>query len=204
MKIFTINKNYTLALFYFNLIALTTLTNAIDISHFDDNNINNINKKNVDDLINNLENKIKKKINIRKNKSLLKFRSLEKNHTRIKKIPENQLKFIENFNKNIKNTNNKSHAFASWFIFVPLVLLIFIMTILSIAGFLILMLNSTSSTSLTDKKTLLIDQISRLNRQNISNQDIINILRYKHDKNKMKSHSNYKPEPEPEAILLSV
>lgn len=199
MKILNFNKNYTLALFYFSLILLTSYTNAINIPHTDDNLAK---KKNLEDLMENIENKIKKKINLRKNKKIFKMKSLDKNHTHQQEITEDQIQFIENFTKN--QQKNDSYIYASWFIFVPLVLLIFIMTILSIAGFLILILNSTNSSSPIDKKTLLRNQISRLNRENISNQDIVNILRSKQNKNKNKSHSNYKPEPEPEAILLSV
>ena len=77
------------------------------------------------------------------------------------------------------------------------------MTILSIAGFLILILNSTNSNTTLDKKEMLRSQINRLNRGNLSNHEILDILKKKNTK-KNKSHLNYKPEPEPETILLGI
>ena len=200
MKILNMNKNNTLAIFYFALIVFPSFTTAINLPHSDDSNLN---KKNSEDFMENLENKIQKKINLRKYKKSFKIKTFDKNHTNNQDITDKQIEFIENFTKN--QNKNESYIYASWFIFVPLVLLIFIMTILSIAGFLILILNSTNSSSSNDKKTLLRNQITRLNRNNLSNQEIIDILRLKHHKkNKKENHSNYKTEPEPEAILLGI
>lgn len=98
-----------------------------------------------------------------------------------------------------------SILYVSWFIFIPLVLLIFIMTILSIAGFLILILSSAGThnhphPSLSCNSPQLRDNLNRL-----SNEEILQILRYKqHMKKKVKktSKSNYIPEPEPEGAIF--
>jgi hypothetical protein len=202
MKILNFHKINTLALFYFSLMALTAYTNSINLPHSEESTLH---RKNTEDLIENIETKIQKKINLRKTKKSLKQinSTVEKNQINHKDITEEQLKYIDNFTKN--QHNNDYYMYASWFIFVPLVLIIFVMTILSIAGFLILVLNSTNSNSPVDKETLLRNQISRMNRENLGNQDVIDLLRLKYrGKNKKKNHSNYKPEPEPEAILLNV
>lgn len=202
MKILNFHKINTLALFYFSLMALTAYTNSINLPHSEESTLH---RKNTDDLIENIEKKIQKKINLRKTKKPLKQikSTVEKNQISHQNITEEQLKFIDNFTKNTHY--NDYYMYASWFIFVPLVLIIFVMTILSIAGFLILVLNSTNSNSPVDKETLLRNQISRINRESLGNQDVIDLLRLKYRvKNKKKNHSSYKPEPEPEAILLNV
>jgi len=152
----------------------------------------------------NIETKIQKKLNFRKTKKNLKVKlTAEKNKLNHQDVTEEQLKFIDNIANN--QHKNDYYMYASWFIFVPLVLIIFVMTILSIAGFLILILNSTNSNSYVDKDTYLRNQISLMNRDNYDNQEVIDYLRLKNrKKNKNKNHSNYKPEPEPEAIMLNV
>lgn len=201
MKILKIHKINTLAIFYFTLMGFTVYTNSINLSYSKETNLH---KKKVDDMLENIENKIQKKISLRKTKKNLKIKSIEKNQIVNQDITKEQIKFIDNFNKNQKK--NDYYVYASWFIFVPLVLIIFVMTILSIAGFLILILNTTNSNSHNEKDSYLRNQIKRLNRDNISNQDIIDLLRLKQhrSKNKKKQNSSYKPEPEPEAILLQV
>ena len=100
-----------------------------------------------------------------------------------------------------KNQQNNSFTIASWFIFVPLVILIFIMTILSVAGFLILILNSSNYSTPLDKKTQLRNLILRANSGN-ENNEILEILRLKMLMKNKKKETNYKPEPEPEGILM--
>jgi len=202
MKILNINKNNRLAFFYLTLITLNSLAYSINSHSTDDASIN---KKNIEDFIENIETKIQNKSNLRKSKSkkYLKMKSGDINLSNKQDIFEEQIQLIENISKN----QNKSDSFmyASWFIFVPLVLLIFIMTILSIAGFLILILNSTNSSSLNEKKPFHSNHYNRLNGNiDYSNQDIIEILRQKRNKRKKKTNSNFKPEPEPEAILLTM
>lgn len=200
MKILNFYKLNTLALFYFSLMALTAYTTSINLPQSEERNVH---RKNIEGLVENIETKIQKKISLRKTKKNLKIKSAEKNQINHKDITEEQLKFIDNFNKN--QHSNDYYMYASWFVFVPLVLIIFVMTILSIAGFLILILNSTNSNTPSDKEAYLRNQLNRVNRNNITNQDVIDLLRLKHrGKNKKKNHSNYKPEPEPEAILLNV
>ena len=111
--------------------------------------------------------------------------------------------------QNIININNKqkndSLMYVSWFIFVPLVLLIFVMTFLSIIGFLVLILNSSNEgfNADLDKKEILRGQINQISGRNYNNQEIIDILKNKKNKkNKKKMQNNYKPEPEPETVLL--
>ena len=112
-----------------------------------------------------------------------------------------------------KETNSSpqtdSFLYVSWFIFVPLVLLIFIMTILSIAGFLILILNSTASTGCHSQNHNPITQTALRSRNlthgNLSNAEILEILKYKHQmkkKNKSNKNTGYKPEPEPEGVVF--
>ncbi len=200
MKILNFNKYNTLALFYLILIIFTSYSSTICTSQADDLSIN---KNDPEDLIESLENKLQKKLHLRKLKRNYRAKLNTNNTLSHQDITEEQIQFMENFKNN--QYKNDSFVYASWFIFVPLVLLIFIMTILSIAGFLILILNSTSSTPSIDKKTHLRNQISRLSRNNLSNQEILEILRMKqHKKAKAKSHSNYKAEPEPEAIVLGI
>lgn len=202
MKLLNFNKFNTLASFYLVMLVFTSFSYTICTSQPDD--VTNY-KNDPHDLIENLENKIQKKLNLRKLKRITRSKLITKNNTISNQdITEEQIQFMENFKKN--HSNNDSFVYASWFIFVPLVLLIFIMTILSIAGFLILILNSTNNTPSTDKKTYLRNQISRLSRNNLfSDQEILEILRMKqHKKVKSKRHSNYKAEPEPEAIILGI
>ena len=201
MKILNFYKINTFALFYFSLMALTAYTNGLNLPHPTESSLNG---KNKEDFIENIETKIQKKISLRKTKKNLKMKSsTEKSQLNHKDITEDQLKFLNNFTKN--QQNNDYYMYASWFIFVPLVVIIFVMTILSIAGFLILILNSTNSHSPVNKETYLRNQISRMNRDNLGSQDVMDLLRLKHrGKNKRKNNSNYKPEPEPEAIFLNV
>jgi hypothetical protein len=113
-------------------------------------------------------------------------------------IDEDKFNNYEDDDKNlIQQKQTDSIFYVSWFIFVPLVLLIFIMTILSIAGFLILIINSTGSHN--HQRSFIPNAGNRLN-----NSEILEILRYKlHLKKKMKNNKNlYKPEPEPEGIIL--
>jgi hypothetical protein len=105
--------------------------------------------------------------------------------------------------KMLLNKKSDSFLYVSWFIFVPLVLLIFIMTILSIAGFLILILNSTSSHS-HNHNPILQTPVNRA-RNNLSNSEILEILKYKQQikkKSKPSKQSNYKPEPESEGVVF--
>jgi len=201
MKILKIHKFITLTLFHFILLGLTAYTNSINLSHLDENRLHN---KKIEDFMKNIETKGQKKSSLRKTKKNLKMKYPEINQINNKDVTKEQLKFIDNITKN--QQNNDYYMYASWFIFVPLVLIIFVMTILSIAGFLILILNSTNSNSPFDKETYLRNQISRMNRNNLTNQDCIDLLKLKYrSKNQKKNnHSNYKPEPEPEAILLNV
>lgn len=210
MKILNFPKNTKLALLFFLLILLNNFTESFSSS----NNINNINNNIITNQknqnpINNLRFQGQKKFN--KKTHLKKFNKFEKiknnknsENSRNTNITEEQLQFIENMTKS--QQKNDSFMYASWFIFVPLVLLIFVMTILSIAGFLILILNSTNANSSLDKKEILRNQINNLNRGNLSNQEILDILRKKSlNKNKkQKTNMNYKPEPEPETVLLGI
>ena len=200
MKLLNLQKNTTLALLLFVLILLNDYVESF--TSLDKDAFNNF--KNLRKDINKIsELKNKKKTHLKIQKKNFNLKSTEKDLTNNSDITEEQLQFIENITKS--QQKNESFMYASWFIFVPLVLLIFIMTILSIAGFLILILNSTNTNTTLDKKEMLRSQINRLNRSNLSNQEILDILRTKHNKkNKKKSHSNYKPEPEPETILLGI
>lgn len=202
MKILNFNKINYLVFFYFSLIVMTSYSSySAPISQL--NELKQI-KKNQEELLDSLETRIQKKLNIRKIKKNFKMKLNGKNYTSNNPdITEKQLQFLEKISKD--QNSNESFIYASWFIFVPLVLLIFIMTILSIAGFLILILNSTNSNSILDKKTHLRNQISRLTRNNLSNQEILDILRLKHSmKEKKNCHSSYRPEPEPECLVLGI
>jgi hypothetical protein len=173
-----------------------------------------INKENIEKINRNkAQKKTKIHTNIRKNNKIQKIKSKEREinvdllnpNESNKNVTEEELQLFENMKK--IQQKNDSFMYASWFIFVPLVLLIFIMTILSITGFLILILNSTNTNNNLDKKEILRNSLISLNRSNLSNQEILDILRkqnVKKNKNKNKSHVNYKPEPEPETILLGM
>jgi len=116
------------------------------------------------------------------------------------RVNEEDLDELSSFN-NKSQQQNDSIYFISWFIFVPLVLLIFIMTILSIAGFLILILNSSA----TNKSPSSHAHSSQLSQNNLLlNNEIIDILRSKRQlKKKLKNtKNNYKPEPEPEGVIV--
>lgn len=144
-----------------------------------------------------------------KHKSHKKTQSLK----RLKHRSDDQKIKTDNDLIETKETNSSpqtdSFLYVSWFIFVPLVLLIFIMTILSIAGFLILILNSTASTGCHSQNHNPITQTAlrsrNLTRGNLSNAEILEILKYKHQmkkKNKSNKNTGYKPEPEPEGVVF--
>jgi ATP-dependent Zn protease len=132
---------------------------------------------------------------------------------RLKQKSENEKLKTEIDSKEIKDTNtpntspqSDSFLYVSWFIFVPLVLLIFIMTILSIAGFLILILNSTGTHSHNHNPITQDAPRARIATPgNLSNTEILEILRYKHQmkkKSKANKNTSYKPEPEPEGVVF--
>lgn len=96
-----------------------------------------------------------------------------------------------------------------WFILVPIVFLIFIMTIISVVGFLILILGSTKA-----EENLSISQrninasfatSSRANGlEGINTTDLLEILRLRkeHRRSAKQKKNNYKAEPEPENLVF--
>ena len=100
------------------------------------------------------------------------------------------------------NENNKDDSFMeiSVYLFVPLVVFILIATVASIAGFLYLFINFSTSNINIEEKT------SSHNRKNLH--EIITILRLKNQvtkkKKKEKTECNYKHEPESEAKVLNL
>jgi len=226
MKILNLQKNTTLALLLFVLILIDNYVESFSSPDFDVKNSLNF-KSSPSEKLNENEIKIQKKTHLKnkinkeieteteKDKKNLKLNSEEKEiNNNQEEVSEEELKFIEEMTKSQQKNDDDSFVYASWFIFVPLVLLIFIMTILSIVGFMILILNSSNITnSELDKKEILRGRINQLNENtngngngsNFINQEILEILkRKKNKKNKKKSqaNSNYKPEPEPETVLL--
>jgi hypothetical protein len=128
------------------------------------------------------------------------------NESKKKNHKKNNLYKIKNPNEEKLNSQpqqlqlqakpSDSILYVSWFVFIPLVFLIFIMTIVSIAGFFILLLNSTASNK---------SEENGQTRSNLTQNEILEIIRYKkylHNKNK-KHKSVYKPEPEPEGIFIN-
>ena len=226
MKILNLQKNTTLALLLFVLILIDNYVESFSSPDFDVKNSLNF-KSSPSEKLNENEIKIQKKTHLKnkinkeieteteKDKKNLKLNSEEKEiNNNQEEVSEEELKFIEEMTKSQQKNDDDSFVYASWFIFVPLVLLIFIMTILSIVGFMILILNSSNITnSELDKKEILRGRINQLNENtngngngsNFINQEILEILkRKKNKKNKKKNqaNSNYKPEPEPETVLL--
>jgi hypothetical protein len=182
MKFFLINKNLflSLCLFCIFLCSISTLkiTNSekySEISEF-------VNSSNIEK---------SKKTNFQKHNN-------HKKHIKLKLKSENRKRTdsLKENNEVIAKTN--AIQYASWFIFVPLVILIFVVTILSIIGFLMLILNSKSTHSHNHNPIL---QPTRI-RNNLSNTEIIEILRFKQSLAKTKKQQNgSRLEPEPEGFI---
>jgi hypothetical protein len=122
---------------------------------------------------------------------------------KIQKGPEENFLDIENEMKfTVKsNTQDDSLMYISSFVFIPLVVLIFVMTIVSIIGFFILLLNSNNSNNNTS--TIRTQALSF--RNNLNNNEILEILQFKKylkKKQKSEKNCNYQTEPEPEGIFL--
>jgi hypothetical protein len=98
-------------------------------------------------------------INIKPDESILKKKTTKRKL--IKKVH----KFLKNEENETKNTDN--NIISNW-VFIPLTVLIFIMTIVSIIGFLILILNSAS----TDPSTTAI-------KNNLTRNELNELLRIK-------------------------
>ncbi len=94
---------------------------------------------------------------------------------------------------------DKNGVYLKWFIFVPLVILIFITTILSVAGFLVIVINSTTSiTSITDKDYQYIHSLARVNY--LARLKLRKALK----KKCKKGYSNYRKEPENEGMVVKL
>merc|ERR1712160_42515 len=114
------------------------------------------------------EKKTLKKTNLKiKNNKKLKLNE-EKEKVENTEVSEEELnlQLLEKLENN--KQKNTSFMYLSWFVFVPLVLLIFVMTFLSIIGFLILILNSSndSCNAESDKKEILRGQINQISGRN--------------------------------------
>jgi hypothetical protein len=112
---------------------------------------------------------------------------------------EKELKFQDN--SQLSNKQQDTLMYLSSLIFIPLVVLIFLMTVVSIAGFLILLFNSSNAS--TDVSSMRSQAFAF--RNNLNNSEIIELLKYKKylkKKTKTEKNSNYQQEPEPESIFL--
>ena len=179
MKFFLINKNWFLSLCLFCIILCSISTLKIS---------NSENSSEISEMGNSLNIVKLKKANFHRHNN-------HKKHIKLKLKSENRKKTdsLNESNEDIAKTN--AIQYASWFIFVPLVILIFIVTILSIIGFLMLILNSKSTHSHNHNPILQPTRISN----NLSNTEIIEILRFKQSlakTNKQQNGSRLEPEPE--------
>lgn len=92
-----------------------------------------------------------------------------------------------------------SSLYLSWFVFIPFVLLIFVMTVLSIIGFFVLILNASDPYY---KKDLHPNLLLRGEHD----LDILYVLRsqqIRRKRKKDKTLSSYQPEPEPDSVALN-
>jgi len=140
-----------------------------------------------------------------------------KNSNRKYRLKPNQVKeVVENVDMDIKHRekelrlqdDNQIHnkqqdtlMYLSSLIFIPLVVLIFLMTVVSIAGFLILLFNSSNAN--TEIRSMISQALAF--RNNLNNSEIIELLKYNKylkKKTKKEKNSNYQQEPEPESIFL--
>ena len=134
-------------------------------------------------------------------KLIRKSTHLKQNNKEIKKLKElnaiNTL-YIKSHTLQPNEINNKD--LFSYVIFVPFVILIFISTILSVAGFLILFINSaTTLKPILDTDYEYIEHIAKN-----SYKESVRLIKeiYKKKKNKKKLiNSNYKKEPEDECTV---
>ena len=187
-------------LFLLYIILLISLVNEIV------NTSNNPNIHKIDTLVKNESSR--KALNQNSfEQNVQKYKS-HKKMQRLKNFNNEKSSVNKEINKQEINSNpSDGMVYISWFIFVPLILLIFIMTILSIAGFLILILNSSS----VHNKHLNGHPITSasLNRENLcknfTNKELLEILKFKKSmkrKGKNAPFRNYIQEPEPESAVL--
>jgi len=115
------------------------------------------------------------------------------------KYREKNLKLQED--NRLQNKQQDTLMYLSSLIFIPLVVLIFLMTVVSIAGFLILLFNSSNAN--TEISSMRSQALAF--RNNLNNSEFIELLKYKKylkKKSKSEKNSNYQQEPEPESIFL--
>jgi hypothetical protein len=197
MKIKKQSKTFLITYILITFIIISHISCSLKekINHIQPNDGSNVNT---------LSNPNMKKINSHNKYKL--------HNKKLYKFKENEKKDLnDDVEKSSTKTSDSPLLLVSWFVFIPLVLLIFVMTILSVAGFLILVLNSNStgsnqcnrqSNNRTDN-TRFTRQNTPGNRNVLTNSEILEILKYKQMmKKKMKNsnNSNYKPESEPESV----
>jgi hypothetical protein len=89
-------------------------------------------------------------------------------------------------------TKQKSPNYFSYFVFIPLVMFIFIMTIISIIGFIVLMLNSFGALKKQGNQTPSLN--SELVKNNLTNEELTEIMKLKQlIRNRIKSNYNAAP-----------
>jgi len=112
-------------------------------------------------------------------------------------IAATNLHSISDHGETFAPIDDKSNEFVRWFIFVPLCILIFIVSILSILGFFVLVMNSASTlTSITDKDYENATEVSKAN--------YLTMLRLKKELKKKKKAKEkcYRAEPEAEGMVM--
>jgi len=157
------------------------------------NTMESINNKNKDDPNENNEEEVNTKSIKPKNNNL--------RHNNHEKYTENDR--TEEITRLLKVNNhplpNKENIYFSFFVFVPLVILIFIATVLSVAAFLILIINSAANlTPITENDYDFMESIARTNYL-----ASIRLRKEKRKKKKMqKLDTKYKKEPENEGAVI--